>query len=286
MSELDALAVAEQVLLSPVVFSMRPHYQAGWLVKSAIELATSCVEYAAETDEDPYDLASFVVAKFGQAAIKRDTLKTDYMLQEAYRELVEDRAFGLLKEYDEVWEKATEHLALELSDFDEDEPDEHSDEEKADEPLKSDAEPSVQADVEAKKDEPSEQSQAVVQAQTTEQPSEQSQPTDQAQQAWQVPPVVEAKKDEPLSPQGQQSEVQQVVSESQKAGDANESPLKAIAVADLKIDSKFRKALIAAGLNTVEDVVKYHQEKGLASLPVIGEKSAASIISVIEGLKG
>lgn len=270
MSELDALAVAEQVLLSPVVFSMRPHYQAGWLVKSAIELATSCVEYAAETDEDPYDLASFVVAKFGQAAIKRDTLKTDYMLQEAYRELVEDRAFGLLKEYDEVWEKATEHLALDLSDFDEDEPDEHSDKDPSDEPLKADAEPTVQADVEAKKGEP----------------SEQSQPTDQAQQAGQVPPVVEDKKDEPLSPQGQQSEVQQVVSESQKTGDANESPLKAIAVADLKIDSKFRKALIGAGLNTVEDVVKYHQEKGLASLPVIGEKSAASIISVIEGLKG
>jgi len=52
-------------------------------------------------------------------------------------------------------------------------------------------------------------------------------------------------------------------------------------VASLAIPPKQKKAMAAAGLVTFEDVIKFHKEKTLESLPVIGEVSQDHILSLV-----
>ena len=52
-------------------------------------------------------------------------------------------------------------------------------------------------------------------------------------------------------------------------------------VASLAIPPKQKKAMAAAGLVTFEDVIKFHKEKTLESLPVIGEVSQGHILNLV-----
>lgn len=52
-------------------------------------------------------------------------------------------------------------------------------------------------------------------------------------------------------------------------------------VASLAIPPKQKKAMAAAGLVTFEDVIKFHKEKTLESLPDIGEVSQGHILSLV-----
>lgn len=270
MSSETVLGVARLVVLSPIVFSMRQHYRAAWLVDQAFEFASECVKFADENGCDPVEITSFVLAKYGQGAIKNDTLKLDYMFEQARKELVEDESNGLLKEFFDACSrietgKAEEHDEVPLAGLTEVDLQPHVD-------------PSSPADDAAPKSDVQPQVDPQTSANATKGQVDPPAPSGDAQPKVDEPQQLQVEQAGSL-PTGQQPQT-----ESQQAG--SDSPLKGIAVADLKIDSKFRKALIAAGLNTAQDVVDFHQKDGLASLPVLGEKSANFILGVIEGLKG